>query len=115
MKINLTITNSANVNQIDDDATGYYLISKRWTMINDSNITFVRIKGLGYCYNVHWAGPSNKLEAARVSKKSKTTLVVSHALLKSFFIESNGEVLLPNTPEIRNLIGFDRSALQLAN
>ncbi|WP_339658581.1 hypothetical protein [Flavobacterium frigidarium] len=115
MEINLTITGSANVNQIDDDATGYYLISKRWTMINDSNITFVRIKGLGYCYNAHWAGPSNKLETKSVSSKSKNTIMVSHALIKSFFVNQNGELVLPNTSEIRSLIGFNRSELQLAN
>ncbi|NRT15996.1 hypothetical protein HNP99_002358 [Flavobacterium sp. 28A] len=98
-----------------DEVTGYYLVSKRWTMINDVNITFIRCKGLGYCYNSKWAGPMSKFEAEKICQSKKTTLIISHSLLKSFLVITSDSVSLPNTGEIRKLIGLDSGELQLAN
>lgn len=115
MELKLPITDSTITDSIADEITGCYLVSSRWTMINDKNVTFVRNKALGYCYNLKWAGPLSKFDADIACQNSKTTFVVSHSLLKPFLVHLNDELSLPNSIEVRKLIGLDDEELQLAN
>lgn len=115
MKLKLPITDSRSANFISDEVIGCYLVSTRWTMINDKNITFVRNKALGYCYNLKWAGPLSESDAEIACHNNKTTFVINHLLLQPFFVYLNNEVTLPNSIEVRKLIGLDNVELQIAN
>lgn len=115
MELKLPITDSTNIDSIADEITGCYLVSARWTMINDKNVTFVRNKAFGYCYNLKWAGPLSKFDADIACQNSKTTFVISHSLLEPFLVHLNDELSLPNSIEVRKLIGLDDNELQLAN
>ncbi|CAM2822695.1 hypothetical protein [Flavobacterium frigoris] len=114
MELKLPITDSTNIDSIADEITGCYLVSARWTMINDKNVTFVRNKAFGYCYNLKWAGPLSKFDADIACQNSKTTFVISHSLLEPFLVHLNDELSLPNSIEVRKLIGLDDNELQLA-
>jgi hypothetical protein len=57
-------------------------VSKRWTVQNDSNITFVRKNALGYCYNLEWAGPLTKYEALKLSSSSTSITIISIAKIR---------------------------------
>ncbi|MCW2118133.1 hypothetical protein [Flavobacterium sp. 7A] len=107
----MTIETSNSVN----DIAGYFLISKRWTMDNDKNITFVREKSLGYCYNLKWAGPIDKSEIEKLNKNKETTVAVSYAILKPFLVFEKNEFVVPNTSEVRKKIGLDTDTLKYAN
>ncbi|MDD2675392.1 MAG: hypothetical protein PHF81_10975 [Flavobacterium sp.] len=98
-----------------DLLTGYYLISNHWTVLNDVYITFVRRKGIGYCYNVTWAGPLTKSEAEKLSCDNETILAVRHDVIKPFLQFLDDEVFLPNSVEVRTIIGLDCDQLNLAN
>ncbi|AWG20460.1 hypothetical protein FFWV33_02405 [Flavobacterium faecale] len=101
------------MNTVTNDVAGYYLVSTRWTMINDENITFVRNETLGYCYNLNWAGPMHKSDAMKGAEKNKTTRVISHAALKPFLSYLNDQIVLPNIHEVRELLNLDSDQLQL--
>lgn len=109
-------TTEFNTNEISssENLSGYYLISLRWSMINDKHITFVRKNKIGYCYNAAWAGPMTKHEIQQL-KRDATTIVIHSSLIENHLIESNEEIVLPNTYEIRTLIGFNEGNLQMAN
>lgn len=115
MKVKLLNATNTSLDYSSDELTGYYLISNRWTMQNDENITFVRKKGFGYCYNVVWAGPLTKSEAAKLSCDNKTIVVVRHEIIKPFLQFLANEVFLPNSLEVRTIIGLDGNQLHLAN
>ncbi|AWG20461.1 hypothetical protein FFWV33_02410 [Flavobacterium faecale] len=115
MDLKLPTSEIIITNDTNSDPAGYYLVSTRWTMINDKSITFVRSKSLGYCYNLKWAGPMNKFDAEKANQSNKTTRIVSHCILKPFIAFLNNEMVLPNSPEVRKLIGLDSGELQLAN
>ena len=115
MELKLPITDSTITDSVVDEITGCYLVAARWTMINDKNVTFVRNKTLGYCYNLKWAGPLSKFDADIACQNSKATFVISHSLLKPFLVNLNDELSLPNSIEVRKLIGLDDEELQLAN
>lgn len=107
MELKLPSTDSTSRDSIVDEITGCYLVSARWTMINDKNVTFVRDKALGYCCNLKWAGPLSKFDADIACQNSKTTFVISHSLLKPFLVHLDDELRLPNSIEVRRLIGLD--------
>lgn len=115
--MDLKLPTSVNIiaDDTNSDPSGYYLVSTRWTMINDKSITFVRNKSLGYCYNLKWAGPMNKFDAVKASQSNKTTRIVSHSILEPFLVFLNNEMVLPNSAEVRKIIGLDSGELQLAN
>ena len=48
-------------------------------------------------------------------KRDATTIVIHSSLIENHLIESNEEIVLPNTYEIRTLIGFNEGNLQMAN
>ncbi|WPR72519.1 hypothetical protein SLW70_05105 [Flavobacterium sp. NG2] len=83
-------------------------------MINDKHITFVRKNKIGYCYNAAWAGPMSKYEIQRL-KKDETSIIIHSSLIEDHLIRSKEETFLPNTYEIRTLIGFKEDNLQMAN
>lgn len=94
----------------------YYLVSLKWTLLNDEYITFVRRNGIAYCYNLDWAGPSSKFELEQVAIKGKTILVplsIIHSFLVKVHIEKEECFMLPNTYEVRKVIGFEDTDLQL--
>lgn len=109
-------TTEFNTNEIfsSENLSGYYLISLRWSMINDQHITFVRKNKIGYCYNAAWAGPMTKHDIQQL-KRDPTTIVIHSSLIKNHLIKLKNEIVLPNTYEIRAIIGFDRGNLQMAN
>ena len=114
MEIKLTQTGNQGKNIFSDDITGYYLISVKWSMINDQYITFVRKNALAYCYNINWAGPMTKLEIDRVYKNEQV-IIVSHNTIKNYLQYVNNILVLPNTQELRNLIGLKDADLLYAN
>lgn len=114
MEIKFTQTGNKEKNIFSDDITGYYLISVKWSMINDQYITFVRKNALAYCYNINWAGPMTKFEIDRVYKNEQV-LIVSHSTIKNHLQCINNVLLLPNTHELRKLIGLKDADLLFAN
>lgn len=113
MEAKLPTINRVERSSLTNDVAGYYLVSTRWTMINDENITFVRNETLGYCYNLNWAGPMHKSDAIRAAEQNKATRIISHAALKPFLSYLNNEIHLPNTHEVRELLSLDSDQLQL--
>lgn len=115
MEVKLQSKAFTEVQNKSNDTTAYYLVSARWTVINDSYITFVRQKGPGYCYNMDWAGPLSKYEVQKLNSYSTNTIIVSHDLVKEFLIVQGDQCFLPNSPEVRRLIGLNAAELQVAN
>ncbi|MDQ5929459.1 MAG: hypothetical protein QG594_1238 [Bacteroidota bacterium] len=114
MEIKFTQTANKEKNIFSDDITGYYLISVKWSMVNDPYITFIRKNALAYCYNVNWAGPLTKFEIDRVYKNEQA-IIVSHDTIKHYLEYVNNVWVLPNTDELRNLIGLKETGLLFAN
>ncbi|MCG9791621.1 hypothetical protein [Flavobacterium algicola] len=115
MEVKLPFSENLELNSSNNDTTGYYLVSTRWTMINDDHITFIRRRSLGYCYNLNWAGPLSRYDAEKIIKNKETTLIISHAALIPFLVTVNNELVVPNNAEVRKLIGFKAESLQQAN
>ncbi|MFN7098918.1 MAG: hypothetical protein ACK4M4_00915 [Flavobacterium sp.] len=115
MEVKLQSKAFTEVKNESTETTGYYLISARWTVINDSYITFVRKKGPGYCYNMDWAGPLSKFDVQKLNSYSSSTIIVSHQLLKEFLLVEGNQIFLPNSPEVRRVIGLNSGELQVAN
>ncbi|SDX04048.1 hypothetical protein [Flavobacterium degerlachei] len=99
-----------------DDRDGYYLISLKWSLINEEYITFVRKEALAYCYNLDWAGPMSKSNLLKKVIKDKT-VIVPLSKIRSFLVKVNTDnkecFMLPNTDEVRKIIGFEDANLQL--
>lgn len=115
MEIKLPNREVTEIPSTSDEVSGYFIVSTRWTMINDQNITFIRNKSLGYCYNIAWAGPMNKFDANKVNASNKATRVISYQAIRPFLGKLNDALVLPNSPEVRKLIGLDNAELQVAN
>lgn len=98
------------------DAEKYFVVSLRWSLINEEHITFVRQEAMAYCYNMNWAGPMTKIEAKERCIKGKM-LVVSLSQIRSFLVKATIDNVesytLPNTEEVRKIIGFDAIAFQM--
>lgn len=108
---------SENSNSKMTDSFGhYYLVSIKWSLLNDQYITFVRKSTIGYCYNLDWAGPMPKFELEPFEKKNNT-IIVPRAIIERYLISTSIDnkncSILPNTEEIRRAIGFDEVRLQL--
>ncbi len=99
-----------------DCRDGYYLISLKWSLINEEYITFVRKEALAYCYNLDWAGPVSKSSLLKKVIKDKT-VIVPLSKIRSFLVKVNTDnkecFMLPNTDEVRKVIGFEDIDLQL--
>jgi hypothetical protein len=99
-----------------EDRPGYYLISLKWSLINEEYITFVRKDAFAYCYNLDWAGPVSKSDAEKKVVKDKIVMV-HQSRIKSFvikvLIDDIERFVLPNTEEVRKIIGFEDINLQL--
>lgn len=95
---------------------GYYLVSLKWTAINDAYVTFIRKNAVAYCYNLNWAGPRLVHELGKIVKKDET-IIVSHSKINQFLTKTmmNDKecIMLPNTDEVRRIIGFDSAALKI--
>ncbi|UQD55848.1 hypothetical protein [Flavobacterium sp. K5-23] len=116
MKI-LGYTESYNdESKFSDTNNGYYLVSIKWSVLNDEYITFIRKSAIAYCYNLDWAGPKSKFELEQYVKKEET-IIVHHSLIQPFLIkccvEKKDCFMLPNTDEVRKVIGFKNTDLQL--
>lgn len=92
-----------------DTHDGYYLVSKKWSLVNEEYITFVRKNNLAYCHNLIWAGPKEVHELEQF-KDNEKTIVVNHSQIRSYIkkINLNGieSYVLPNTDEVRRAVGF---------
>lgn len=99
-----------------DIREGYYLVSLKWSLINEEYITFVRKEALAYCYNLDWAGPMSKSNLLKKVIKGKT-VIVPLSKIRSFLVKVNTDnkecFMLPNTDEVRKIIGFEDANLQL--
>jgi hypothetical protein len=115
MKVNLPNTVTLALDSSNNELSGYFLVSTKWTVINDANITFVRKNALGYCYSVDWAGPLTKHEVLKLSNNSASITIVSIATIRPFLKTTNDKIYLPNTADVRKAIGIDNEDLQLAN
>ena len=109
-----THTAKKEKNLFSDDRNGYYLIWVKWCMINDQYITFVRKNALAYCYNINWAGPLTKFEIDRVHKNEQV-IIVSYNTIKNYLQYINNVLLLPNSQELRKIIGLNNADLHFAN
>lgn len=93
-----------------------FLVSIKWSVLNDEYITFVRKSAIGYCYNVDWAGPKSMFELEQYVKKEET-IIVQLSQIQPFLIqcrvENNDCFMLPNTDEVRESIGFKSMDFQL--
>ncbi|WP_418262015.1 hypothetical protein [Flavobacterium faecale] len=114
MEINFTSKNVIDNKSFLEDISGYYLISLKWSMLNDPYITFVRQNALAYCYDINWAGPLTKFEIDRVVKSEKI-IVISHQTINKYIVKVNDKLFLPNTIEVRKLIGLKDDMFQMAN
>lgn len=115
MKVNLPNAVTLTLDSSKNELSGYFLVSTKWTVMNDVNITFVRKNALGYCYNLDWAGPLTKHEVIKLSINNPSISIVSIATIRPFLQILNDVVYLPNTAEARKAIGIDNDDLQLAN
>ena len=99
-----------------EDRPGYYLISLKWSLINEEYITFVRKDAFAYCYNLDWAGPVGKSDAEKKVIKDKIVMV-PQSIIKPFvvkvIIDEIECFVLPNIEEVRKMVGFDDINLQL--
>ncbi|MBB1192624.1 hypothetical protein DNC80_02945 [Flavobacterium sp. SOK18b] len=114
MKVNLPNGSTLALDSSNDDLYHYLLVSKRWTVQNDSNITFVRKNALGYCYNLEWAGPLTKYEALKLSSSSTSITIISIAKIRPFLKTINDKIYLPNTTDVRKALGIDNDEVQFA-
>lgn len=109
------ITDTENFKS-SDSINGYYLVSIKWTEMDDEYITFVRKSTVAYCYNMDWAGPKNICELEEVVRTGQT-LIVHQSTIDPFLVHVNHEgkecTMLPNTFEVRRAIGFEEANLQL--
>jgi hypothetical protein len=99
-----------------EDRPGYYLISLKWSLINEEYITFVRKEAFAYCYNLEWAGPVSKSDAEKKVIKDKIVMVHKSRIrpfVIKVIIDETERVVLPNTEEVRKLIGFEDTNLQI--
>ena len=98
------------------DTEKYFLVSIRWSLIEEAHITFVRQATLAYCYNLKWAGPLTESEVADKFVEGKM-IVVPLSLIKPYLVKATIDEIdcltLPNTAEIRSKIGFDDVVFQL--
>ncbi|WP_158728410.1 MULTISPECIES: hypothetical protein [unclassified Flavobacterium] len=115
MKVNLPNAATLTLDSSSNELYGYFLVSNRWTVMNDANITFVRKNALGYCYNLDWGGPLTRHEALKLRNNSAAITIVSIATIKPFLKTTNDKIYLPNTADVRKAIGIDNEDLQLAN
>lgn len=99
-----------------NDTEKYFLVSMRWSLISEEHITFVRQGAMAYCYNLKWAGPLTEVEAAERCIKGKM-LMVPFSLIKSYLVQTKIDevdcLTLPNTAEVRRMIGFNDVVFQL--
>lgn len=116
MEVKLHNTQSFVTTNSFEDRDGYYLISLKWSLINEVYITFVRKEAFAYCYNLDWAGPISKPDAEK--KVIKDKIVMTHQsrimpfVIKVIIDEVECSVL-PNTEEVRKIVGFEDTNLQL--
>ena len=99
-----------------EDRPGYYLISLKWSLINEEYITFVRKEAFAYCYNLEWAGPVSKSDAEKKVINDKIVMVHKSRIrpfVIKVIIDETERVVLPNTEEVRKLIGFEDTNLQI--
>lgn len=115
MQVKLPNSAVLDLDYSSEETTGYYLVSNHWTVINDTNITFVRKNSLGYCYNLKWAGPLSKYEAQKLNGNGTGNTIISHGTIRPFLIKINNEVVLPNSLDVRKILGLDAADFQLAN
>ena len=105
-------TVESNVNQEINNSSsydGYYLVSKKWSLLNDEYITFVRKNNLAYCYDLNWAGPKTGCEKEDTSENDKIILVKQTLILpfiKKINFGGKESYRLPNTEEVRRAVGF---------
>ena len=99
-----------------EDRTGYYLISLKWTLINEEYITFVRKEACAYCYNLDWAGPVSKSDATKKMLNDKI-VIIPQSRIRPFVIKVIIDkiecLVLPNTEVVRKIVGFEDTNLQL--
>ena len=99
-----------------ESSNEYYLVSIKWSVLNDEYITFVRKNAIAYCYNLAWAGPKNRFELEPYVKKEET-IIVSQSVIQPFVVkccvENKDCFMLPNRDEVRKAIGFKRDDLHL--
>ena len=92
----------------------YFLVSKKWSAINDQFITFVRKSSIGYCYNLNWAGACSSYELEPLVKTDKTILIhitTIEPYLTKVSIDNKNYLFLPNTEQVRKIIGFQDISL----
>lgn len=99
-----------------DENTGFYLISQKWSSSQELYITFVRKGALAYCYNVNWAGPMSKFEVERFKGEDK--IIVHQSKIKPLLLKVSDDkcngYALPNTEEVRKIIGLNDVKLSQA-
>jgi hypothetical protein len=109
-------TMSFEVSDALDDHDEYYLVSLKWSLINEQYITFVRKEALAYCYDLDWAGPMTKFDLEKKVLNDKTA-IVPRSKIKSFLVkvytDNKQRFMLPNSNEVRKIIGFEDAVLQL--
>lgn len=92
--------------------TMYYIISLKWTNKNDKWITLWRHNRAGYAWFVSMAGKYTKEEAG---KKTTTVTIIStdaaYKYLESVNYEGNPQHVLPNSKEVRDLLGITKNDL----
>jgi hypothetical protein len=87
----------------------YYIVSSKWSLLNEQFVTFVREGAYAYCYNLSWAGPMSLCDAEKFVKED-STVIVNQSAIAPFLVNVRNEEsncwMLPNTDEVRKVIGL---------